>query len=258
MSCKPSAHAKNASIESTIPLGSFLDALGNPANPGNWYGIDLRIQAAMNPRDAYPQMETDRLVESLGTQTSEQWEDRLKESLGVRVETLKPLEFLDGTRSFLENVGLTGFTEIEVDEQPFESQDSHKMHLREAYDLCHVSLLKDDSTLHTMEISASGKNEQFSLWLNFFYSRKHKRSEAPVELEVRAMSNELGPKQGESFPDYKARMKAIDSDVQKRARLYDAIDARKKALYSDFAHHLSQAFPGVSLKVYESVVPGES
>jgi hypothetical protein len=50
-------------------------------------------------------------------------------------------------------------------------------------------------------------------------------------------------------------MNAIDTDVHKRAMIYDAIAAEKKALYADFAHHLAGAFPGVRLQVYESASP---
>ena len=106
-----------------------------------------------------------------------------------------------------------------------------------------------------MEISSTGKNDEFSLLLDFFYSRKHRYDQAPVSLEVRAMSSELGPKEGESFADYRTRMNAIDTDVHKRARIYDAIAAEKKALYADFAHHLAETFPGVRLQVYESASP---
>ena len=79
----------------------------------------------------------------------------------------------------------------------------------------------------------------------------------PVELEVQAMSNELGPKQGESFADYRARMNALDSDPKARREVYDEIEEAKKTIYSDFAHHLLEAFPGVKLQFYERLVPGE-
>jgi hypothetical protein len=263
MPCNPDVHGKpvNSSSTAVVPPGAFSVAFGNPANAGYLYGltmlVDLHVQAARNAREessSYAQDSNVRLVESVGAQASESWSARAKDSLHIRVETLSPIEFLEGAKSFLESVGVNTFAEISVNEQSIQ-QDSSKLGLHEAVDLCQVRLQMDGSFVRTIEISSTGKNDEFSLLLNFFYSRKHRFDQAPVSLEVRAMANELGPKEGESFSDYRARMNAIDTDVQKRARIYETIEAEKKALYADFAHHLAEAFPGVRLQVYEDVSP---
>jgi hypothetical protein len=261
MPCNPSAHVKqNGDVNARpVPLGAFSIAFGNPANAGMLYGttmlVDLRIQAAM--RDAHPMGETDRLLETIG-EDGGRWYDKVEDSFHMRVETLSPSEFVDGAQRFLSDVGLNGYTHISINGQSLQSQGtSEGPDLQEAVGLCKSILQKDGSSLHTIEFDSYGKNEQFLLFLNLYYSRRHRNDQAPVEVEIKAMSNELGPKDGESFSDYKARMKALDSDVQKTARLYDTIGAKKKALYSDFAHHLSEAFPGTELQLYESVSPGE-
>jgi hypothetical protein len=259
--CNPDVHGRSARSNSTsvVPPGAFSVAFGNPANAGYLYGltmlVDLHVQAATNAVEENPLYAQDsdvRLVESVGTRTPESWSARAKDSLHVRIETLSPMEFLGGAISFLDSVGVNAFAEISVDEQSTQ-HDSIKLSLHEAANLCEARLHKDGSSVRTMEISSTGKNDEFSLLLNFFYSRRHRYDQPPVRLEVRAMANELGPKEGESFYDYRARMNAIDTDVQKRARIYETIEAEKKALYADFAHHLAEAFPGVRLQVYENV-----
>jgi hypothetical protein len=263
MPCDPSVHGKKTGMDasSVVPPGAFSVAFGNPANAGYLYGltmlVDLRVQGAINQRDAYPQEETDRLVESMGVQGGEPLGTRVKDFLHVQVETLTPSQFLDGAESFLNSVGVNGFTEASIDNHPIQPGDPGKLNLQEAIRLCRDRISKDHS-VRAIEISSTGKNEEFSLLLNFFYSSRHRWDQPPVRLEVRAMSNELGPKEGESFSDYRVRMNAIDTDVHKRARIYDAIEAEKKALYSDFAHHLTEAFPGVRLQLYESVAQGEN
>jgi hypothetical protein len=261
MPCNPDVHGKSVRPNSTsvVPPGAFSVAIGNPANAGYLYGltmlIDLHVQAARNANEAspsYAQDENVRLVESVGSQTSESWSARAKDSLHARVETLSPIEFLQDAKSFLDTVGVNTFAEISVNEQSIQQRSSN-LGLHEAVDLCEARLQNDGSTIRTIEISSTGKNDEFSLLLNFFYTRKHRYDQAPVSLEVRAMANELGPKEGESFSEYRARMNAIDTDVQQRARIYETIDAEKKALYADFAHHLAETFPGVTLHVYESV-----
>jgi hypothetical protein len=263
MPCNPDVHGKSVrpNTASVVPPGAFSVAFGNPANAGYLYGltmlVDLHVQAARNANEEGPSYAQDsnvRLVESVGSQTSESWSARAKDSLHVRVETLSPIEFLQDAKSFLDAVGVNTFAEISINEQSIQ-QDSRKLGLHEAIDLCKARLQNDGSTIRTIEISSTGKNDEFSLLLDFFYSRKHRYDHAPVSLEVRAMANELGPKAGESFSDYRARMNAIDTDVHKRAMIYDAIAAEKEALYADFAHHLAEAFPGVRLRVYESASP---
>ena len=52
-------------------------------------------------------------------------------------------------------------------------------------------------------------------------------------------------------------MNALDTDPERKKEVYDQIEAGKKAVYSDFARHLSEAFPGVKLQFYERMNQGE-
>ena len=264
MPCDPSVHnnrdGKGGS--ETVPLAPWV-AIGNLANAKILYGMSgvmaLRILAAKNQEATYPESENEMLVESLGAQSREGWSDKVKESLHVYVETITPTQFLEGVRSFCEAVGLTDSINISIDEQSlFIPNTPEPMDLRRAFNLCSEYFQKKGESIRTVSVGASGKNERFLLLLNFFYSRRHLPMNAPIVLEVNAMSNELGPRNGESFPNYKARMKAFDLDAKKQASLYDTIEAEKKALFSDFSHHLSEAFPGARLQLYEKVSPGES
>jgi len=262
MPCNPDVHGKSSpNSTAVVHPAAFAVAFGNPANAGYLYGltmlVDLHVQAARNESEEmspYPRVSTDRLVESLGTRNSEPWSSRVKDSLHIHTETLTPLRFLENAQSFLDSVGVNVFTEISINEQSVQ-QGPNRLDLHKAVDLCRECLQKDGTSVRTMEISSTGKNDEFFLLLDFFYSKKHRYDQAPVCLEVRAMSSELGPKEGESFPEYRTRMNAIDTDVHKRVKIYEAIEAEKKALYADFAHHLAETFPGVRLQVYESVSP---
>jgi hypothetical protein len=237
-------------------------AFGNPANAGILYGmsgvIELRMKAAVES-EAPPKGEEDRLVETLGVDGRESWPERVLDSLHIHVETLQPMQFLEGVRTFLSAIGLDGPTMISVDEKPLHLNSSSRgMDLRDAIDLAEKFIEEGVSPPRMIEVSTSGRNVRFLLWLNLFYWRRHRWDEAPVEVDVRAMSSELGPLQGESFADYKARMKALDLNLKKTAETYDTIQTEKNALYSDFAHHLSESFPGVRLQLFESIPLGES
>lgn len=219
-------------------------------------GFVIDFTAAMKQREELTKGEDVRLIESAGG--SERWYEKVEDSLHVHVETLAPPAFLDGAQKFLQSVGLVGFTQISVDEQPIpQGQPSVKMDLMRAVSACSDYLEKAGESVRTIEITSHGKNEEFSMLVDFYFRRKHKPIEAPIELEVKAMSNELGPKEGESFGDYRARMNALDSNLQRTNEMYDKIEAEKKAMYSDYAHHLSEAFPGVRLQFYERQAPGE-
>jgi hypothetical protein len=220
--------------------------------------IDLRIKATMREEEPFRVGEEDRLVETLNTK-KETIAGHVMDKLHVHVETLRPERFLEGAKMFLDATGLSGFTMISIDEQPLSlGGQAWRMNLRASIDCAKKHLEDEHTPPRTIEISSSGKNEWFSLWVNIFYRRKHRIEEAPVEVEVKALSNELGPKDGESFTGYKARMRAMDSDLGEARKVYDVIDMRKKILYADYAHHLSEAFPGVRLQVYESVTPTDA
>ena len=196
------------------------------------------------------------MVESVGK--DERWYEKLEDSFHVHVETLTPSNFLVGAEAFLRSVGLDGPTQISADEEPLPRGGAQaKMDLEQAIGACSDFLSKNGGDVRTIEITSHGKNDRFSLMTDFSYRRKHLPVQPPIELEVQAMSNELGPKKGEAFEDYRARMNNLDSDPEKRKEVYNQIEAGKKAVYSDFAHHLSEAFPGVRLQFYEWLAPGD-
>ncbi|MDA4126825.1 MAG: hypothetical protein OK452_06455 [Thaumarchaeota archaeon] len=232
MPCDPSVHNKRSSKgEAELVSPAAWIAIGNLANAKILVGMSgvmaLRIQAAKNQEATYPESE-DTLIESLGGQTREGWSEKVKESFHVHIETFKPAQFLEGVRSFFEAVGLRDSIEISIDEQSLHIPGSPgPMDLQSAVNLGSQYLQKKGESVRTIEVSASGRNEVFLLLLNFYYSRKHLPMDAPIELEVNAMSNELGPRNGELFSAYKARMKAFDSDVQNRARIFDASTLRE-------------------------------
>ena len=253
-----SAHSTPGQTWNDVLPMSFWIA-GSPQQVGNGaaLGFAMDFTAAMKKQEEPTQGDDVRLVEFVGE--DERWYDRLEDSFHVHVETLSPSAFLGGAKKFLRSVGLDGPTQISVDEEALPpGQEQPKMDLKHAVDACSDAISKKGESIRTIEITSHGKNESFSLVASFSYRRKHLPVRPPVELEVQAMSNELAPEKGESFTDYRARMNALDADPQRRKGVYDQIEAGKKAVYSDFAHHLSEAFPGVRLQFYERLAPGEA
>jgi hypothetical protein len=261
MPCDPSAHGKPDPLSqvSIASPSAFSVAFGNPQNLGYFIlGMDLRIQAAINQRESepeYPSEPTEQLITTVGNQSIEPRLAKVEELLHIHVETLAPSQFLEAVRTFLEAVGITNLVEISVNEEQVQAHNSAKPGLQETFAQCRQILEKDGPKVQTIEISSNGKNEEFSILLDFHYRRKHRHEQAPVELEVRALSSEFGPRDDESFSDYRARMNALDMDLGKRAKVIDAILAEKKSLYSDYAHHLAEAFPGVRINLYEARIP---
>jgi len=129
--------------------------------------------------------------------------------------------------------------------------------LKQAVELCSDFLSENGQKVRIIEVTSHGRNEQFSLMTDLSYRRRHLPLQPPIELDVNAMSNELGPTKGESFAEYRVRMNALDTNPERREQVYHQIEAGKKTMYSDFAHHLSEAFPGVKLQFYERLSPGE-
>jgi len=221
------------------------------------FAIDFTAAMKDQEQEGLAQGDDVRLIESIGE--TERWYEKLEDSFHVHVETLSPSAFLDGAAKFLRSVGLEGLTQISVDEEALpRGQAQAKTDLKQAVQECSEYLSKKGESVRTVEITSHGRNERFSLLADFSYRRKHRPMQPPIELEVQAMSNELGPKKGESFADYRARMNALDSNLQGRKEVYDQIEAGRRAVLSDFAHHLSEAFPGVKLQFYERLVPGEA
>lgn len=259
MPCNPSAHSKiDASRNQRPTLGNVIVSFDtNNAGILNLSSvIHLRILAANNSGSIPPDSQSDSLVETIGAGAEEHWYERVEDSLRLYVETLTPVQFLDGAQAFLGSVGLNGITTIIMDGKPLGR--SEKLDLKQAVDLCRPLILDGSRPLREIEVSSSGQNDQFQLWLTIYYPRKHRHDRAAVELEISLMSNELGPKKGESFFDYKSRIKALESDAQRYFQAYRAIDVQKKALFADFSHHLSEAFPGVELQLYECVSGAET
>jgi hypothetical protein len=220
-------------------------------------GFVIDMTAAMKEREELSQGEDVKLIESVGE--GERWYEKLEDSFHVHVETLPPSTFLADAEKFLGSVGLNSLTQISVNEEALpRGQTRERMDLKQAVEVCSNFLSKNGESVRTIEITSHGRNEKFSFLVDFAYRRKHRPAVPPIELEVQAMSNELGPKKGEPFSDYRARMNALDTDPQRRREVYDQIEAGKKAMYSDFAHHLSEAFPGVKLQFYERLTPGEA
>jgi len=254
-----SAHSTTGQTwNDVLPMSFWL--AGAPTNVGNGAALGFAIDftAEMKKQDEeLPRGDDIRLIESVGN--DEQWYEKLEDSFHVHLETLSPSSFLDGAEKFLRAVGLDGPTQISVDEESLpRGKTQAKMDLGQAVGACSDFLNKDGENVRTIEITSHGKNENFSLMTNFTYRRKHRPVQPPIELEVNAMSNELGPRKGEAFADYRARMNALDTDPEKKKEAYDRIEAGKKAVYSDFAHHLEEAFPGVKLQFYEKLNPGEA
>jgi len=260
MSHDESAHSTTGQTWNDVLPMSFWVAqqAGNSGSGGGAaLGFVIGMTAAMKGKeDELLQGEDVRLIESVGK--DERWYEKVEDSIHVHVETLSPSAFLGGAEKFLRSVGLDGPTQIDVNQNAIPlGQTQAKMDLKDAVEACSDVIDKDGETVRTIEITSHGRNERFSLMTDFSYRRKHRPSQPPVELEVNAMSNELGPRKGESFADYRARMNALDTDPERRKVAYDQIEAGKKAVYSDFVHHLSEAFPGVRLQFYERLNPAE-
>jgi hypothetical protein len=252
MSHDPSAHSvKDQRLIDVLPESFWVaGAFGSGGAAGLGFAIDFTAAVKNQEQEELPQGKDVRLIESVGE--AEPWYEKLEDSFHVHVETLSPSAFLDGAEQFLRSVGLDGLTQISVNEEALPlGQAQAKMDLRQAVGACSAYLSKNGESVRTIEITSHGRNEKFSFLVDFSYRRKHRPIEPPLELEVQAMSNELGPKKGEPFADYRARMNALDTNPERRKKVYDQIEAGKKAVYSDFAHHLSEAFQGVRLQFYE-------
>jgi len=240
--------------ESFWLAGAQSSGLGGVGG-GAELGFVIDFTAAMKKQEELPQRGEVRLIEAAGR--GERWYEKVEDSFHFHVETLSPSAFLSGAEKFLGSVGLNGLTQISADEEALpRGQTQPKMDLRQAVGACSNFLSMNGESVRTIEITSYGRNEKFSFVTDFAYRRKHRPVQPPIELEVQAMSNELGPRKGESFADYRARMNALDSDSERRKDVYNQIEAGKKAVYSDFAHHLTEAFPGVRLQFYERLAPG--
>jgi hypothetical protein len=260
MSHNQSAHSTTGQTWNDVLPMSFWTAAADPGGVSGAAGLGFVIDftAAMkNQEEEHPQGDDIRLIESVGK--DERWYEKVEDSFHVHVETLSPSAFLSGAEKFLRSVGLDGPTQISVDEESLPRGEAQaKLDMEQAVGVCSDFLGKNGQNVRTIEITSHGRNDRFSLMTDFSYRRKHRPVQPPIELEVNAMSNELGPRKGESFADYRARMDALDTNPERRKEVYDEIEAGKKAVYSDFAHHLSEAFPGVKLDFYEKLNPGEA
>jgi len=257
MSHDQSAHSTAGQTWNDVLPMSFWTAVASSRGGGaTELGFVIDMTAAMKEKEAELQRGEDiRLIESMGK--DEGWYEKLEDSFHVHVETLSPSAFLGGAETFLRTVGLDGPTQISVNEEALPPGQAQKMDLNGAVETCSDLIRKKGESVRTIEITSHGRNEKLSFLTEFTYRRKHLPVQPPIELEVNAMSNELGPRKAESFADYRARMNALDTDPERKKEVYDQIEAGKKAIYSDFARHLSEAFPGVKLQFYERLNPGE-
>ena len=260
MSHDQSAHSTAGQTwNDVLPMSFWTTVAGSGAGGGGAteLGFVIDMTAAMKEKgEELPRGEDTRLIESVGK--DERWYEKFEDSIHMHVETLSPTAFLGGAETFLRSVGLEGPTQISVNEESLPpGQTQAKMDLKSAVETCSDFVRRNGESVRTIEITSHGRNEKLSFLTEFSYRRKHLPAQPPIELEVNAMSNELGPRRAESFADYRARMNALDTDPDRRKEVYDQIEAGKKAVYSDFAHHLSEAFPGVKLQFYERLNPGE-
>jgi len=213
--------------------------------------IELRMRAALNQTEGLPQDVSDTLVQTIGSR-SEKWYEKLEDKVNLKVQTLKPEAFLKGALNFLTSVGLVGPTLYTVDKKAITPQAAQgPPDLAQAIESL-IMAIDRTSSVDEIEIASAGRNYQFEIWLNLFYWRKHSPHNPTIELLVRAMSNELGPNAGESFASYKARMKTLDMDHNLSSRTFADIEEHRKVMYSDFSHHLAEAFPGITVSLYES------
>lgn len=255
------AHSKTGQTWNDVLPMSFWTTIASSSAGGGGateLGFVIDMTAAMKRREEEPSVrDNHRLIEAVGK--DERWYEKVEDSFHVYVETLPPSSFLGGAETFLRSVGLDGPTQISANEEALPlGQDQAKLDLKQAIEACSDFLGKNGESVRTIEITSHGKNDKFTLMADFSYRRKHRPAQPPIELEVQAMSNELGPRKGEAFPDYRARMNELDSDPERRKEVYNQIAAGKAAVYSDFAHHLLEAFPGVRLEFYEKETPGEA
>lgn len=247
--------SKDQRLIDVLPDSFWVAGASSSGGAAN-LGLVIDFTAAMNGAVRAQKEDDVRLVESAGTKES--WHEKVEDSFHVRVETLSPAAFLDGAQGFLQAVGLEGLTQVSVDEEALPiGEDSVKLDLKGAVGACSDYLAKRGDSVRRIEITSHGRNEKLSLLLDFSYRRKHRPMAPPIELEVQAMSNEFGPREGEPFAEYRARMNALDSDPAQREKVDEEVAAQKKAILADYAHHLSEAFPGVRLQFYERLAPGQ-
>ena len=260
MSHDQTAHSKAGQTWNDVLPMSFWTVQSTTFGGGGGateLGFVIDFTGAMEGKGAeLPQGEDLRLIESTGK--DERWYEKLEDSFHVRVETLSPSAFLGGAETFLRSVGLDGPTQISVNDEALPAgQVQAKLDLKHAVGAGSNYISKHGESVRAIEITSHGRNEKFSFFTDFSYRRKHRPVQPPIELEMQAMSNELGPVKGEAFADYRARMNKLDSDPERRKEVYDQIEAGKAAVYSEFAHKLSEAIPGVKLQFYERQTPGE-
>ena len=252
-----SAHSTAGQTWNDVLPMTFWTAMATDGGGGAELGFAIDFAAGMKKDKEFPRGEDTRLIESVGK--DERWYEKLEDSLHVHVETLSPSAFLRGAETFLRSVGLDGPTQVSVDEEALPpGQAQARLDLRQAVEACSDFVRGSGESVKTIEITSHGRNDEFSMLVDFTYKRKHRPAQPPIELEVQAMSNALGPNKGEPFAEYRRRMNALDSDRQQEEKVYDQIEMQKKAVYSDYAHHLSEAFPGVELRLYERLAPGEA
>jgi hypothetical protein len=256
-----SAHSTTCKTwNDVLPMSFWTTVASSSAGGGGAteLGFVIDMTAAMKKQEEeLPGRDDTRMIESVGK--GERWYEKVEDSFHVHVETLSTSAFLSGAEKFLRSVGLDGPTQISVDEESLPQGEAQaKLNMEQAVGVCSDFLSKNGESVRTIEITSHGRNDEFSLMTDFSYRRKHRPVQPPIELEVNAMSNELGPRKGESFADYRARMNALDTDSKRKKEVYDQIEAGKKAVYSDFAHHLEEAFPGVKLQFYEKLNSGEA
>ncbi|MDA4111566.1 MAG: hypothetical protein OK439_03445 [Thaumarchaeota archaeon] len=226
------------------------------SQPAGGYGTALRIHmnALANEEEEGARPETKEFVAETKTSQSQSKRAALGELLHRRLETISPNKFVDGAETFLTGLGLLGPTRIEINYDPLPENGELK-NLSDELAMCRSYLDSNTDKVKTVDIGSHGMSTDFNLRLSMQYLRKHLLKEPSIKVGINLLSKKLGPNEGETFQQYKERMKKLDQDKKASSALYAQIDSRRKEFYSMLTQSLEECFPSCKAQVYEDIVP---